>query len=143
MDVGCSQWLLTASNMTPQHQFGFTLPQVYKILPSPAQVYNSVRMHPYAHPQHMKVLKHIVYFQYGCGMQSVMVYSLNHDITTSFALSHTPIFLKSTPHLQRYQHKGAPTICPSTASQGAQTLCIHPIPMWMWDAVNGGLQPQP
>ena len=38
------------------------------------------------------------------------------------------------------RHKGAP-ICPSTASQGAKTLCIHPI--WMWDAVNGGLKPQP
>jgi hypothetical protein len=28
-----------------------------------------------------------------------------------------------------------------TASQGAKTLCIHPT--WMWDAVDGGLQPQP
>ena len=46
--------------------------------------YNSVRVHPYAHPQHMKVLKHIVYFQYGCGMQSVVAYSLNHDTTMSF-----------------------------------------------------------
>ncbi len=39
--------------------------------------YYSIRMHPYAHPQHLKVLKHCVY------------------------------------------------------------------PIWMWDAVNGGLQPQP
>ena len=36
--------------------------------------------------------------------------------------------------------KGAP-ICPFTAYEGAQTLSIHPI--WMWDAVSGGLQPQP
>ena len=32
--------------------------------------------------------------------------------------------------------KGAP-ICTSTAYQGAKTLYIHPI--WMWDAVYGGL----
>jgi hypothetical protein len=100
MDVGCSQWLLTASNMTPQHQFGFTLPQVYKILPSPAQVYNSVRMHPYAHPQHMKVLKHVVYFQYGCGMQSVVAYSLNHDTTMSFGPGLTTIIQNSAPPAQ-------------------------------------------
>ncbi len=33
--------------------------------------------------------------------------------------------------------KGAPT-CPSTAYQGAKTLCIHMI--WMWNAVYGGLE---
>jgi hypothetical protein len=54
--------------------------------------YTSVRVHPYAHPQHMKVLKHFIYMQYGCGMQSVVVYSLNHDTTRSFGLHLTPIF---------------------------------------------------
>ncbi len=54
--------------------------------------YNSVRMHPYAHPQHMKLLKHVIYIQYGCGMQSAVVYSLNHNTTMSFGLSLTPIF---------------------------------------------------
>jgi hypothetical protein len=39
-----------------------------------------------------------------------------------------------------FRHKGVP-IRPSTASQGAKTLCIHL--KWMWDAVNGSLQPQP
>ncbi len=46
--------------------------------------YNSVRVHPYAHPQHMKVLNHFVHIQYGCGMQSVVAYSLNRDTTMSF-----------------------------------------------------------
>jgi hypothetical protein len=56
--------------------------------------YNSVRVHPCAHPrQHtMKVLRHFIYIQYGCMMQSAGVYSLNHDITTSFGLRLTPIF---------------------------------------------------
>jgi hypothetical protein len=103
---------------------------------------NSVRVHPYAHPLHLKVLKHFVYFQYGCGMQSMGVGSLNHDLTTSYRLGHTPFFLKFTPTCTMYygRHKGVP-ICPSTASQGAKTLCIY-MP-WLEDAVFGGLEPQP
>ncbi len=58
--------------------------------------HNSVRMDPYAHLQYIKVLKHIVYIWYGCGMQSRRVWSLNHDITISLGLSHTPIIQKST-----------------------------------------------
>ena len=47
-----------------------------------------------AHPQHLKVLKHFVYIQCGCGMQSMGVFSLNHDTTTSYRLGHTPFPLK-------------------------------------------------
>ena len=101
---------------------------------------NSVRVHPYAHPQHLKVLQHFFYIQYGCGMQSMGVCSLNHDTATTYRLGHTPFFLKIHPNPYGRNCKGVP-ICPSTASQGTQTLCIHPI--WMWDAVKGGLHPQP
>jgi hypothetical protein len=62
---------------------------------------NSVRVHPYAYPQHIKVLKHCVYIWHGCGKQSVRVCSLNHDITTSLGLGLSSIFLKSTPALHR------------------------------------------
>jgi hypothetical protein len=54
----------------------------------------AIRMHPYAHPQHLKVLKHFGYIQYGCGMQSIGVFSLNHDTTTSYRHGHTPLSLK-------------------------------------------------
>jgi hypothetical protein len=59
-------------------------------------------MHPYAHPQHLKVLKHFIYIQYGCGMQSLGVWSLNHDTTTSYRyrLGHAPFSLKFTPPAQ-------------------------------------------
>ncbi len=80
------------------------------------QKYNSVRVHPYAHPHHMKVLKHFIYIQYGCGMQSVGAYSLNNDPTN---------FLKFCPHPAQIKRcKGAP-ICPSTAHEheGAQKTC--------------------
>ncbi len=60
-----------------------------------------VRVHPYAHPQHIKVLELFLYIYYGCGMQSTGVWSLNHDIATSLGLSPTPIFLKPTPNLHR------------------------------------------
>ena len=47
----------------------------------------------YACPKHMKVLEHLVNFQYGCVMQSVVVYSLNHD-TTEYLGSALPQFSK-------------------------------------------------
>ncbi len=62
---------------------------------------NSVRVHPFAHPQYIKVLKHFVYTWFGCGMQSAGLWSLNHDLTTSLGLSHTPILPKINSHLQR------------------------------------------
>ncbi len=77
-------------------------------------------------PQLIKVLKHFAYIQYGCGMPSMGVCSLNHDTTTSYRLSHTPFFLKLPPPAHVLWRKGVP-ICPSTASQGAKTLCIQPI----------------
>ena len=101
MDVGCSQWGFEASTMTPQHHTGSAIPQLPKFH-SHLHTYYSIRMHPYANPQHLKVLKHFVYIQYGCGMQSMGVLSLNHDTATSYSLGHTPFFLILTPHLHTY-----------------------------------------
>ncbi len=66
MDVGCSLKPLAASTMTPQHHSGQFGPH------TPHRNY-SVRVNPYAHSQHIKVLKlkHFVYIQYGCEMQSL------------------------------------------------------------------------
>jgi len=54
MDVGCNQWGFAASTMTPQHHTGLakTHPHLH--------TYYNIRMHPYAHPQHLKVLKYFV-----------------------------------------------------------------------------------
>jgi hypothetical protein len=74
--------------------------QPYSIFPKihpHLHMYYGIRVHPYAHPQHLKVLKHFLYIQYGCGIQSMGVGSLSHDTTTSYRLSHTPFFLKFTP----------------------------------------------
>ena len=59
-----------------------------------------MRVHPCAHPQHMKVLKHFLCVQCWCGMQSVVVYSLNHDTITLFGLHLTPIFQSLAPPAQ-------------------------------------------
>ena len=59
-----------------------------------------LRAHTYAHPQHIKVLKHFVYIWYGCGMQSEADCSLNNETTIPFALTHTPIFNNSPPPTQ-------------------------------------------
>jgi hypothetical protein len=89
--------------MTPQRHLGSALPQSSKILPPPSQVQQckDAPICP-SHPQHMKVLKHFIYIQYGCGMQSVGVYCLNHDTTTSFGLCFTPIFQNLAPTVHRY-----------------------------------------
>jgi hypothetical protein len=87
--------------MTPHHIWALPYYNFSKFGPH-LHRYNSVRVHPYAHPQHMKVLNHFCYTQYGCGMQSVMVYSLNHDTITSFGLYLTPIFQNLAPTQHRY-----------------------------------------
>ena len=69
----------------------------FLILTPHLHTYYSIRMHPYAHPQHLKVLKHFVYIQYGYGMQSMGLLSVNHDTATSYRLSDTPFPLKSPP----------------------------------------------
>jgi hypothetical protein len=59
-----------------------------------------IKVHPFAHPQHMKVLNNFLYIQYGCGVQSVVVYSLNHDTITSFGLHLTLIYKICPPPAQ-------------------------------------------
>jgi hypothetical protein len=61
----------------------------------------SVRVDPYAHSHHIKVPKHFVCIQYGCGVQSEAFCTLNHDITTSLRLRFTPKTPKSALNLHR------------------------------------------
>ena len=102
-------------------------PQFYKISPPPAW-HKYVIMNPYAHPQHINMLQHFIYFQYECGMQSGVVICLIHDLTASLRLSHGTNFPKFALHLHGKPRNDEP-ICPSASYQGAQTPRIHP--MWM------------
>ena len=99
MVVGCSPWGVGTSIITLQHHSGsaIAIPQLFKKSTPDLHRCKSVRVHPCAHSQHIKVLKLFIYMYYGCGMQSTGVLSLNHDITTSLGLAHTPIFQKWSP----------------------------------------------
>jgi hypothetical protein len=92
---GCRMQSVVAYSLnhdTTAH-LGSTLPQFSNIWPH-RYMYNSVRVHPYAHAQHMKVFNLFTHIQYRCGMQSVVAYSLNHDTTMSFGLHLTPVSQK-------------------------------------------------
>ena len=109
MDVGCSQWGFPASTMVPQYHL---MQSYYPIFPKnhrpptwtgvtvqgcthmPIQSIWMCSNTSYAHPEYMNVLKHIIYLQYGCGMQFGTSCSLNHDTTTSFG--------STLPHLHRH-----------------------------------------
>jgi hypothetical protein len=88
--------------MTLKLQFGSGLPQ-YPLKSTPnLHGHYSVRVNPYAHPQHIIVVKHFVYIQYRCGMHSLVGLSFSHDITTSIWLRLTQYPQKSTPNLHRH-----------------------------------------
>ncbi len=59
--------------------------------------YNFLRLLPYAHGQHINVLKHFVYVQCGCRKQFEVAVSLNHDVMTSFWLHKWPKTPKCEP----------------------------------------------
>jgi len=67
----------------------------------------------------------------GCSQLGFAASTMTPLHHTGSAIPHFPE--NSTPPAHVLQHKDAP-ICPSTASQGAKTLFIHPI--WMWDAMG-------
>ena len=74
----------------------------------------------------------------GCCLQGfrASTMTLLHHLDFAMPL----IFQNPPPTAQVEQCKGAP-MCPSTAYQGAKTLCIYMI--YMGDAVCKALEPQP
>ena len=90
--------------------------------------YHSVRKHPYAYSQHMNVLKHSLYIQYGCGEE-------RSGIEQTQPCQHTIILIRQPQPKSGstwravHQCKGV-LICISTSYECAQTLSIDTI--WMW-----------
>jgi hypothetical protein len=88
--------------MTPHHKISFgssSLPHFNKnnFLSQYLHRHNSLRFHPCAHPQHMKVLKHFIYLYIGCWMQSAGLCSLNHDTTTSIGSTLPQLYKNKFP----------------------------------------------
>ncbi len=98
---------------------------------------NSVRVHLHAYIPHWNVLKHFIHVYFGCGKQSNVVYSLNHDIMALFSLD---IHQELHPALAVLLCKTA-LICLRTSLKGAKIF--YTCPLWMCEAIKGGLQPQP
>ena len=94
----------------------------------------SVRVHPCAHTQHFKVLKHFLRIQFGSELESEAVCGLNHDHRhySGSPISHFPKIGHPPTQVFLQSSKGA-LVCLSTAWQGAKTLSTHPI--WNRDGV--------
>ncbi len=147
IQCGCEKQsaVVNSLNHDTTMSFGLCLTPIFQNLaPTCTGMYlgkGAPALHLNAHPQHAKVHTCFIYIQYGCGKQLVVVHSINHDTTMPIGLCLTPIYKNlDTTCTSVYLCKGAPE-CPSTACEGAQSLYIHPI--WMWEAVIRGLQPQP
>ncbi len=73
-------------------------------------------------------------------MQSMGLWSLNHDLTTSLGLTYVPNFPKIHPHLHRHNSVRVH----SCAHPHYIKVLKHFVYMiWMWDAIYGALEPQP
>jgi hypothetical protein len=72
--------------------------------------------------------------------ESKVVYSLNQDIMESFPLNSHPESPKSDSATAVLRCKGGIEIL-CTLLKGAKML--YTCPIWMWEAIKGGLQPQP
>jgi len=92
IQCGCGMQSVVAYSLNDDMHNNVILASPYPIFPkfsSHRQRYKSVMVHPYAHPQHMKLLNHFIYIHYGCEMQSAVAHSVNHDTTMSFRLNLT------------------------------------------------------
>jgi hypothetical protein len=92
-------WEAIYSGLQPQpwHHGIISTRQSQRIAKNLTQLWqcNSVSVHSYAYVPHWKVKKHFIYVHYGCGKQSEVDYSLNHDIMASFPLDSHPELLKT------------------------------------------------
>jgi len=59
--------------------------------------------HPYAHPQHVKVVKHLIYIWHWCEMNMGWVYSLNQLISPSHISRDLPRFEAKFQKLGRHE----------------------------------------
>ncbi len=94
MDVGSNLQWSTASTIISWHHFHLTVANNCQNLTQLWQC-NGVRVPSYAYVPHKKVEKHFIHVHYGCGKQSKVEYSLNHDIMASFPLDSHPELLKT------------------------------------------------
>ena len=123
MDVGCNLQWSTSSTMTSRHHFHSTVTQSCQNMSQLCQC-NCVKMNLYAYIPIAKTLN----------MSSMDVRSNQRWSTASTMTSWHQFHLTVTHNCQHL-----PQCCP--CDSGNETLYICPI--WMWEAICSGLQPQP
>jgi hypothetical protein len=94
MDMGSNLQWSTASTITSWLHFHLTVAKNCQNL-TQLRKCNGARVHSYTYVPHWKVKKHFIYVHYGCGKQSKVDYSLNHDIMASFPLDSHPELLQT------------------------------------------------
>ena len=124
-----------ASNMTPQQHSGSAILQFSKNSPPPAHVlkHKDAPICPSTASQGAETPLYTSNMDVGSSRWEFAASTMTPQHHTGLTIPHYP--LNSPPPAYVLRHKGVP-ICPSTSSQGVQTLHLHPI--WMWEAVNGG-----
>ena len=140
MNVGSSLWWSTASTKSPCHHFIASTSQNYpNNLGQPGQSTNCVRVQPHAYPQHMKVLKHILYIQHGFEKQSEVNYSLNHVTMPPFCIASPS---ENYPNLDQLGQYHCVRVHPHAYPQHMKLFKHFLYPTWIWEAVSNGPQTQ-
>ncbi len=88
-----SSYLIAMPMLTPNYQ---NLGQLCQC--------NCVRVHQYAYPQHIKVLKHFIYIHYGYGKQSAVVWMEPHTTRSCWKCTNPPLssFYSSLDHIDTF-----------------------------------------
>jgi hypothetical protein len=125
MDARSSLRWLSASTMTLWHHFdSISDPEPHNLsqVVCSADTCLSLRLLPYARGQHINVLKHFVFVYVKCGCRKLfeVAISLNHDKSHHFDYTSDPE-PQNLSQVVWVKLSKAPTVCPSTAYQCAQT----------------------
>ncbi len=119
-------WLTGSKHGTMMGVWADPNPHISKIWPHIHRC-KGVRVHPHAHPQHMKVLKYFNTCNMDVRSRVGWFTASKHDTMMLFGLTLSPIFPKFgiwPPPAQVQLCKGAP-ICLSAAYEVAKTLHKH------------------
>ncbi len=89
--------------------------------------YNCYKLQPYAHGQHINVLKHFVHVKCACGKQFELAVSLNHDVMTSCWLHKLPRTPKYEPSCVGITVRGYSHMPMDSISMCSNTVYIYDV----------------
>ena len=101
-----------------------------------------VGTHPYAHPQHIKVVKHLLYIGHWCAMNIGWVNSLNHYISPSLMGGSSPDFWQNSLSLVGMSGHSVVGTHPYSHPQHIKVVKHLIYITLMWDEYGLGVQPQ-